>query len=56
MAIITAAIPAKATVLKNLDSVRAMIRRHKRNDILFAVIGLIALMLGLLTLLTLFTW
>jgi len=44
----------KASVLKNLDAVRAMIRRHKRNDILFAAIGLIALMLGLLTLLTLF--
>lgn len=45
---------AKASVLENLDAVRAMIRRHKRNDILFAAIGLIALMLGLLTLLTLF--
>ncbi|PPD49712.1 MAG: phosphate ABC transporter, permease protein PstA [Methylotenera sp.] len=44
----------KASVLKNLDAVRAMIRRHKRNDMLFAVIGLLALMLGLLTLLTLF--
>ncbi|HQO16814.1 MAG TPA: phosphate ABC transporter permease PstA [Methylotenera sp.] len=44
----------KASVLKNLDAVRAMISRHKRNDILFAAIGLIALMLGLLTLLTLF--
>jgi phosphate transport system permease protein len=44
----------KASVLENLDAVRAMIRRHKRNDILFAVIGLLALMLGLLTLLTLF--
>ena len=45
---------AKASVLDNLDAVRAMIRRHKRNDILFAAIGLVALMLGLLTLLTLF--
>jgi len=44
----------KASVLNNLDAVRAMIRRHKRNDILFAAIGLIALMIGLLTLLTLF--
>lgn len=44
----------KASVLKNLDAVRAMIRRHKRNDMLFAIIGLLALMLGLLTLLTLF--
>ena len=44
----------KASVLKNLDAVRAMIRRHKRNDMLFAMVGLVALMLGLLTLLTLF--
>jgi phosphate transport system permease protein len=44
----------KASVLDNLDAVRAMIRRHKRNDILFSTIGLLALMLGLLTLLTLF--
>lgn len=44
----------KASVLENLDDVRAMIRRHKRNDIIFAAIGLLALMLGLLTLLTLF--
>ncbi len=44
----------KASVLENLDAVRAMIRRHKRNDILFAAVGLLALMLGLLTLLTLF--
>lgn len=45
---------AQASVLKDLDAVRAMIRRHKRNDIIFAAIGLIALMIGLLTLLTLF--
>lgn len=44
----------QASVLKNLDAVRAMIRRHKLNDIAFAAIGLLALMLGLLTLLTLF--
>jgi phosphate transport system permease protein len=44
----------KASVIENLDAVRAMIRRHKRNDILFATIGLIAIMFGLLTLLTLF--
>jgi phosphate transport system permease protein len=41
-------------VLKNLDEVRAMIRRHKLNDYIFSIIGLIALMVGLLTLLTLF--
>ena len=46
--------PVQASVLKNLDAVREMIRRHKRNDIIFAAIGLIALMIGLLTLLTLF--
>jgi phosphate transport system permease protein len=44
----------KASVIDNLDAVRAMIQRHKRNDILFASIGLIAIMFGLLTLLILF--
>jgi phosphate transport system permease protein len=44
----------QATTLKNLDAVRAMIRRHKLNDYIFAIIGLLALMVGLLTLLTLF--
>lgn len=44
----------KATVIDNLDAVRSMIKRHKRNDILFASIGLLAIMFGLLTLLTLF--
>jgi phosphate transport system permease protein len=44
----------QASVLKNLAEVRAMIRRHKRNDFTFSIIGLIALMIGLLTLLTLF--
>jgi phosphate transport system permease protein len=44
----------KASVLADLDAVRAMIRAHKRNDIIFYAIGLIALMVGLLTLLTLF--
>lgn len=44
----------KVSAIQNLAEVRAMIRRHKRNDYLFAIIGLIALMLGLLTLLTLF--
>jgi phosphate transport system permease protein len=43
----------KASVIENLDAVRAMIKRHKRNDILFATIGLIAIMFGLLALLTL---
>ncbi|MCF8187121.1 MAG: phosphate ABC transporter, permease protein PstA, partial [Sulfuritalea sp.] len=44
----------KASVLADLDAVRSMIRRHKFNDLVFAGIGLIALMIGLLTLLTLF--
>jgi len=46
--------PTKASVIENLGAVRAMIRRHKRNDIIFAIVGLLALMLGLITLLTLF--
>lgn len=46
--------PTKASVIENLTAVRAMIHRHKRNDILFATIGLLAVMFGLLTLLTLF--
>jgi phosphate transport system permease protein len=44
----------QASVLDNIAAVRAMIKRHKRNDYLFAIIGLIALMIGLLTLCTLF--
>jgi phosphate transport system permease protein len=44
----------QVSVIKNLAEVRAMIKRHKLNDYIFSVIGLIALMIGLLTLLTLF--
>lgn len=44
----------KASVLQNLDQVRAMIRRHKLNDFIFSIIGLLALMIGLMTLMTLF--
>jgi phosphate transport system permease protein len=44
----------QAFLIKNLTKVRAMIKRHKANDYIFAVIGIIALMIGLLTLLTLF--
>lgn len=40
--------------VRNLDEVRQMIRRHKLNDHIFAIVGLLALMIGLLTLLTLF--
>jgi phosphate transport system permease protein len=45
---------SSSPIVKNLGAVRAMIRRHKRNDLIFAAIGLLALMLGLITLLTLF--
>ena len=44
----------EASVLKDIDQVRAMIKRHKLNDTIFAVIGLLALMVGLIALLTLF--
>jgi phosphate transport system permease protein len=44
----------KVSAIQNLAEVRAMIKRHKANDYIFAIIGLLALMLGLLTLLTLF--
>jgi phosphate transport system permease protein len=50
----TASLPKQASVLKNLDAVRAMIKRHKINDYIFSLIGLLALMLALLTLFTLF--
>ena len=43
-----------ANVLENLEEVRAMIKRHKLNDYIFSVIGLIALMVGLITLMMLF--
>lgn len=44
----------KASVLENLADVRAMIKRHKRNDTLFAALGLVCLMFGLMTLMLLF--
>ncbi|MDP1658503.1 MAG: phosphate ABC transporter permease PstA [Methylotenera sp.] len=44
----------QTNALKNLDEVRAMIKRHKLNDYIFSIIGLLCLMVGLLTLLTLF--
>ena len=46
--------PKPASVLKDLDAVRAMIKRHKLNDYIFSAIGLLALMFALLTLLILF--
>jgi len=42
------------SINKNLDEVRAMIHRHKLNDYIFSIIGLLCLMVGLVTLLTLF--
>lgn len=44
----------EASTLSNLGEVRAMIKRHKRNDYIFAIVGLLALMVGLMTLLILF--
>jgi phosphate transport system permease protein len=52
---ITPQTPAPASVLKDLSEVRAMIKRHKLNDYIFSLIGLLALTLALLTLLTLFS-
>jgi len=43
-----------ASSLPNLQAVREMIKRHKRNDWIFAIVGLLALMVGLITLLILF--
>ena len=39
---------------KTLEEVRAMIRRHKRNDLIFSSIGLLTIIFALLTLLILF--
>lgn len=39
---------------RDLSEVRAMIKRHKLNDYIFAIIGLLCLMVGLLTLLVMF--
>lgn len=46
--------PSANHINKNLDEVRAMIHRHKLNDYIFSIIGLLCLMVGLITLLTLF--
>lgn len=45
---------SQTPLINNLDAVRAMIKRHKFHDTLFAALGLIVLMIALLTLLTLF--
>lgn len=44
----------EASTVKDLDAVRAMIKRHKMNDSIFSGIGLICIMIVLLTLLALF--
>ncbi|HEY0563403.1 MAG TPA: phosphate ABC transporter permease PstA [Methylophilus sp.] len=44
----------KASVLENLEAVRAMIKRHKLNDYIFSIVGLLALMFALITLFVLF--
>jgi phosphate transport system permease protein len=44
----------QASTVKDLDVVRAMIKRHKLNDYIFGVVGLSFIMLILLTLLVLF--
>ncbi len=54
MTIDTSQFQAQASTLKNIGSVRAMIKRHKLNDYIFSLIGLLTLILSLLTLLTLF--
>ena len=44
----------EATTVKDLDAVRAMIKRHKLNDYIFGAVGLSCIILILLTLLVLF--
>ncbi len=44
----------QASTVKDLDAVRAMIKRHKLNDYIFGAVGLSFIMLILLTLLVLF--
>ncbi len=44
----------KVSAIQNLAEDRALIKRHKATDYIFALFGLIAVMIGLLTLLTLF--
>jgi phosphate transport system permease protein len=44
----------QASTLKNIDAVRSMIKRHKRNDTLFGGLGLLCIVFILITLLILF--
>ena len=55
MTIDTSQFQAQVSTLKTIGAVRAMIKRHKLNDYIFSLIGLLTLILSLLTLLTLFT-
>ena len=41
-------------VIKDLESIRAMIRRHKRNDLIFAAVGMFVIASLTITLLVLF--
>jgi phosphate transport system permease protein len=45
---------ASTSTVKDLNVIRAMIKRHKFNDYLFSIVGLLVLSFALLTLLTLF--
>ncbi|QVL45244.1 MAG: phosphate ABC transporter permease PstA [Methylophilaceae bacterium] len=45
---------SQASTLKNIDAVRSMIKRHKRNDTLFGSLGLLCIVFILITLLILF--
>lgn len=47
--------PAQSSRRTDIASLRAMIRQHKRWDMLFGVLGLAALSVGILTLVALFT-
>src|SRR5207244_8399557 len=53
----SAAISCASASVKRTDlpEIRALIARHKRYDALFGVLGLIALMIGVLTFVALFT-
>lgn len=44
-----------ASVAPNIQEIRAIIARHKRRDFIFAICGIVALMIGVLTFAALFT-
>lgn len=46
--------PAAGMTPKDVEALRELIRRHKRNDIVFGVIGLVSMMVGVVTLVVLF--